>query len=192
MRKRFPYRYGLFLACAVALFTPTQLTGQRTVMAEPRIDVLQPLTYMLGEWTVVSFVRGEDGRFEEQPDTTFFRARTMYDGKSILSEFYGSNQDGFYGFHAITADSTSGIVHSYFNAGANRRIEFNGRFEDGSYHLERFGGYGGGDMLYRESDSNISEDSFTKRIYESNDNGETWREGNYFFKIARRPPRPRR
>lgn len=43
----------------------------------------------------------------------------------------------------------------------------------------------GGDFLYRETDSEITSDSFVKRIYQSDDDGDTWVEGDYYFRFER-------
>jgi len=146
---------------------------------------LAKLDYLLGEWNVRSFVRNDSGEFVESPTTSSFRVRYLYDGLSILAEFYGKRRDGFYGVHVITHDPERGLIHSYFNARANRRIEFEGTFRGDEYDLTRLGGYGGGDFLYRETDSEITSDSFVKRIYQSDDDGNTWVEGDYYFRFER-------
>ena len=148
-------------------------------------DDLVALQYLVGEWVVRSFERDSTNRFVESAYTSSYRARYLYDGLSILAEFYGDDRDGFYGVHVITSDSARGLIHSYFNARADRRIEFTGSHRDGEYHLTRDGGYGGGDFTYRETDSEISESSFVKRIYESRDGGDTWEEGDYYFRFER-------
>jgi hypothetical protein len=87
--------------------------------------------------------------------------------------------------HLITHDPARGLIHNYFNARAHRRLEFTGTLKNGEYHVARDGGYGGGDFMYRETDSKISSSSFVKRIYESRDGGKTWKQGNYYFRFER-------
>lgn len=146
---------------------------------------LTELNHLIGEWRLRSFSRSDGGEFVEAESTSSYRACLMYDGRSILAEFYGESPDEFYGVHLISRASDSEFVHYYLNARLNRRLEFRGRFEGGEYHLSRPGGYGGGDFLYKEVDSEIRPDSFVKRIYKSHDDGVTWVEGNYYFRFER-------
>lgn len=173
---------GFLINSTPAVAQPDPLFGAPSAEAP---EVLVDVGYLIGEWRVLSFSRDESGEFVEAPDTTSYRARYLYDGLGILAEFYGPSPDGFYGVHVITHDSARGLVHSYFNARANRRLEFEGSFGDAGYDLTRRGGYGGGDFLYRETDSEITADSFVKRVYQSVDDGESWVEGDYYFRFER-------
>lgn len=147
---------------------------------------LRQLDYLIGLWTVHSFTRNDDGQFAESPyATSSYRARYLYDGLSILAEFFGENRDGFYGVHVISHDPDVGLIHNYFNARAGRRLEFSGAFRNKKYYLSRPGGYSGKDAHYREVDSEIQDDSFIKRIFTSEDGGETWVEGDYYFSFER-------
>lgn len=168
-----------------SLLVASAVSAQGPDMPAGRPTHLQELDYLIGEWTVRSFSRDSSGKFVEADQTTSYRARPMYDGLSILAEFYDESRDGFYSVHLISRASDEEFVHYYLNARLNRRIEFRGRFEDGEYNLTRVGGYGGGDFLYKETDSNVEEDSFVKRIYRSDDGGASWVEGNYYFLFER-------
>lgn len=182
---------GAWVTVAVALgaLGATPLAGQtETDFGAPSASAsseLVELQYLIGEWVVRSFERDSSGQFVESAFSSSYRAQYLYDGLSILAEFYGEDRDGFYGVHVITHDSARGLIHSYFNARAGRRLEFSGIHQDGEYHLTRDGGYGGGDFKFRETDSEISSSSFVKRIYESRDDGESWEEGNYYFRFER-------
>lgn len=181
---------GAVVAISAAAFTAnapaaTQATQDFGAASDAAAPDLAKLDYLRGEWTVRSFARNDSGVFVESPGTSSYRVRYLYDGLSILAEFYGESRDGFYGVHVITHDPERGLLHSYFNARANRRIEFEGTFRGDEYDLTRLGGYGGGDFLYRETDSEITSDSFVKRIYQSDDDGDTWVEGDYYFRFER-------
>ncbi len=156
--------------------------GQVSERAAPDLAAMD---FLVGEWVVRTFVRDDSGEFRETPGSTSYRARYLFDGLSIMAEFYGSNRDGFYGVHIISHDADRGLIHSYFNAQANRRIEFEGTFVGRGYELSRRGGYGGGDFLYKEVDSEIEPDSFVKRIYQSENGGESWVQGGYYFAFER-------
>jgi hypothetical protein len=164
---------------------PPALTAQGGDEAVASPAELTELDYLIGEWTVRSFSRQPAAEFVEADFTTSYRARYLYDGLSILAEFYGESREGFYGVHLISRAAAAEFVHHYLNARANRRLEFRGRFEDGDYHLSRDGGYGGGDFLFEEVDSEIQANSFVKRIYQSDDDGATWVEGDYYFRFER-------
>ncbi len=147
---------------------------------------LHRLKYLIGEWSVQSFTRNEGGEFVESPTRSSFRARYLRDGLSLFAEYFEKRTDGFYGFHVVTHDPDRGLVHRYFDASRNQRIEFEGRFRDGRYDVTRRGGYNGqGDFLYRETDSEITANAFVKRIYRSRDEGKSWIEGDYYFRFTR-------
>lgn len=129
-------------AVVVAANAPAAMqAGQEfSAVSDTAAPDLAKLDYLLGEWNVRSFVRNDSGEFVESPTTSSFRVRYLYDGLSILAEFYGKRRDGFYGVHVITHDPERGLIHSYFNARANRRIEFEGTFRGDEYDLTRLGG----------------------------------------------------
>jgi len=177
-----------FLAAGVFAAGRPAVAQSDLPFGAPSSDASQALVslgYLIGEWHVISYARDDSGQFVESPDTTSYRAEYLYDGLGILAEFYGPSRDGFYGVHVITHDPSRGLVHTYFNARANRRIDFEGAFGDEGYNLTRPGGYGGGDFLYRETDSEIETDSFVKRVFQSLDEGARWTEGDYYFRFER-------
>lgn len=147
---------------------------------------LHALNYMIGEWSVTTYVRSPEGTFEPVPESSMFRARYLRDGLSIMAEYFERRTDGFYGFHIINFDASRGFAHRYFDARRNQRIEFNGALDGTRYQITRQGGYNGkGAFLYREVDRDIGANSFVKRIYMSKDEGESWIEGDYYFRFER-------
>ena len=147
---------------------------------------LSRLTYLVGDWTVTSFERTTSGAFAKSPGVSFFRARYLRDGLSLMAEFFEERTNGFYGFHIVTHDPERGLVHRYFDARRNQRIEFAGVFRGDEYEITRRGGYNGrGEFLYKETDSEITATSFVKRIYQSDDDGKTWKQGDYYFRYTR-------
>ena len=147
---------------------------------------LSELNYLIGEWRVRTFTRDETSEeWTETSSPSWYRARRLRDGRSILAEFYETDPDGFYGVHLISRGMDGEFLHSYLNSKANRRLVFSGRREGMTYHLERRGGYGGGDFLYRETDSEIGPDSFTKEVFRSEDDGRTWQQQGYRFRFER-------
>lgn len=145
------------------------------------------LAYMVGEWELTSYVRNEDGVFKANPKTSFFRARYLHDGYSVMNESYGEDPNGFYGVNIITYDATSEeLIFSFFNAKRSRRVEFMAAFEGDDLHIWNQGGYQEkGDYLYRETDTEITNDAFIKRLHRSDDGGKTWVEGDYYFAYKR-------
>ena len=92
--------------------------------AEPEgRPALARLTYLLGDWTVTSFERTKGGEFIANPAVSFFRARYLRDGLSLMAEFF--------------------------------------------------------------EERTISATSFVKRIYQSDDEGKTWKQGDYYFRYTR-------
>lgn len=163
--------------------TPETRFGAPSPEAAP---ALARLTYLVGDWTVTSFERTSSGTFVASPAVSFLRARYLRDGLSLMAEFYEERPDGFHGFHIVTHDPERGLVHRYFDARRNQRIEFVGAFRGGEYDITRRGGYDGrGEFLYKETDSEITATSFVKRIYQSGDEGKTWKQGDYYFRYTR-------
>lgn len=147
---------------------------------------LAELDYLLGDWRVRTFTReAPSGQWTETAVASWYRARLLRDGRSILAEFYASETDDFYGVHLISREAEGRFVHWYLNSKAERRLEFSGHREPNAYHLTRPGGYGGGDFLYRETDSEIRADSFAKEIFRSDDHGRTWMQQDYRFEFER-------
>ncbi|MEM7351984.1 MAG: hypothetical protein AAF657_14385 [Acidobacteriota bacterium] len=186
-------RLGLVLALGTVATAAAQSEATNSTTTPPLGAVsakaapdLAQLKYLLGEWSVQNFARNDAGEFEESPVRSIFRARYLRDGLSLMAEYFEARTDGFYGFHIVTHDPERGLVHRYFDALRNQRIEFLGDFHDGGYDITRRGGYNGqGDFLYRETDSEITPGSFVKRIYRSPDEGKTWQEGDYYFRFTR-------
>lgn len=165
------------------LKTPETRFGAPSPMAAP---ALARLTHLLGDWTVTTFERAKGGEFAQSPVVSFFRARYLRDGLSLMAEFFEERTNGFYGFHIVTHDPERGLVHRYFDARRNQRIEFAGVFRGNEYEITRRGGYNGrGEFLYKETDSEITATSFVKRIYQSDDDGKTWKQGDYYFRYTR-------
>ncbi len=163
--------------------TPETRFGAPSPEAAP---ALARLTYLVGDWTVTSFERTSSGTFVASPAVSFLRARYLRDGLSLMAEFYEERPGGFHGFHIVTHDPERGLVHRYFDARRNQRIEFVGAFRGGEYDITRRGGYDGrGEFLYKETDSEITATSFVKRIYQSGDEGKTWKQGDYYFRYTR-------
>ena len=100
--------------------TPDSPFGAPSPKAAP---ALARLTYLLGDWTVTSFERTKGGEFIANPAVSFFRARYLRDGLSLMAEFF--------------------------------------------------------------EERTISATSFVKRIYQSDDEGKTWKQGNYYFRYTR-------
>ncbi len=186
-------RLGLILALGTVAVAAAQSEAANRQSGPPFGAVsakaapdLARLSYLAGEWSVQNYARNAAGEFVESPVQSIFRARYLRDGLSLMAEYFEARTDGFYGFHVVTHDPERGLVHRYFDAFRNQRIEFLGHFRDGRYDITRRGGYKGqGDFLYRESDSEITAESFVKRIYRSPDEGKTWNEGDYYFRFTR-------
>lgn len=147
---------------------------------------LEQLDYLVGRWKVTTYVRDEAGEFRPVEATSFMEGRYLFDGYGVVVEHHVGDPDNFYSLSIITWDEELGrFVVSFHNAKKNRRLIFGAEMQDGALVITNRGGYAqDGDFLYRESDVEITEDSFVKRLHRS-DHGVTWEELGYYFTYER-------
>jgi hypothetical protein len=179
-----PVLFATLVSAAAQAQTPEPDLAAASPRAAPS---LRRLSYLVGDWTVETFTRQAGGAFVADTLIAFYRARWLRDGLMLMTESFESSASGFHGVHLVTYSDTAGLVHRYSDARRGQLLEFRGAFAGDHYHITRRGGYNGrGSFLYREVDSEIAQSGFLRRILLSDDDGRTWREGDYRFRYHRR------
>lgn len=186
-------RIYLFCVLLLGLLCPPEAYAQEQSMpphgtVNPNApQALHALDYLRGTWEVISYTKDSTGTFVRAPQTSSFRARFLYDGYSMQTEYYSPSPDDFYSTTIITHDATNDdYSFTFFNAKLGRRVVFTGHATHDGMVITNQGGYGQrGTFIYRETDSVVSSDYFVKRIHRSDDEGQTWQEQPYYFEYKR-------
>lgn len=148
------------------------------------IPELSQVEYLLGEWEVKMELRQEDGSFKKLDTIANVKAFFHDDGKSFQTIFT-TNKGGF------TTDIRTYNVETekwqvmFMNASAQRWHEFEAGVVDGKMTTHVLGGYSGKEEYdVKVVDDKVSENSFTKEVFNSQDGGQNWQK-TYIMNFVR-------
>ncbi|MBT5186765.1 MAG: hypothetical protein HOH19_10455 [Kordiimonadaceae bacterium] len=153
---------------------PLASFGQNRNVPDSSIDQLAQFEYMVGNWQVNMNIRQDDGTFKAIEDTAKVKAFYHHDGRTFQSIF--TMENGFYSTDLRTYNVVENEWQIMFlNAKAQRWHKFSASVEEGTMTTIIPGGYSGKeDFDIKVLDLEISDNSFVKHVYQSNDSGQSW------------------
>ncbi len=141
---------------------------------DPSIPELKQFEYLLGSWDVKMELRQEDGSFLKLDTEANVKAYFHQDGKS-LQTIFSTNKGGFTTDIRTFNLETKKWQVLFMNAKAQRWHGFEASLVDGKMTtLVEGGDSGQEEYVVKIIDGDISADSFTKEIFHSRDDGDSW------------------